>query len=78
MAGMRLLVAPAMMLAVVAIAACVEVPDNVRAHFADTREGERSNFRKGPKGNAPPSPAPAPAPQDAAAPDAGATDGGAS
>jgi hypothetical protein len=65
-----------MMLAAAAIAACVEVPDNVRAHFADTREGERSNFRKGPKGTAPS--APAPAAQDAGAQDAGAADGGAS
>ena len=72
MAGMRSLVASALLLtaacASVALAACVEVPDNVRAHFADPREGEPNNFRKGPHGSAKPAeeePA-APAPKAAA------------
>lgn len=55
MAGTRLLVAGATVLSAVApLLACVEVPDGVRAHFAEARDGERSNFRRGPKGLAPP------------------------
>lgn len=70
-----------------ALVACVEVPDNIRTHFADPRAGEPNNFRKGPHGSARPietgeEPA-APAPKasepalDAGAPPA-AFDGGVS
>ena len=53
MAGVRTLVASALLLSAAgAGAACVEVPDNIRAHFADPRAGEPNNFRKGPHGTA--------------------------
>jgi hypothetical protein len=78
MAATRLFASAAMMLAAAAICACIEVPDNVRAHFAETRAGEHSNFRKGPKGTAPSEPAPAAQDAGAAAPDVGSPDGGAS
>lgn len=37
-----------------AAGACVDVPDSVRAEFAAARPGDRSNFRPGPHGLAPP------------------------
>lgn len=52
MAGLRMRVARAVL--ATALVACVEVPDNVRAHFAEARFDEASNFRKGRHGTAPP------------------------
>lgn len=90
MAGMRTLVASALLLSAAcassALVACVEVPDNIRAHFADPRAGEPNNFRKGPHGTArpaedeaPPAPkASEPAADAGAAPAQVAFDGGVS
>ncbi len=38
----------------VALAGCVEVPDNVRAHFAQPSPAERTNYRPGNHGSARP------------------------
>ncbi len=72
MAGRRSSVPVARVLLVAlacASAACIEVPDKIRAHFAEPRADERSNYRKGPHGTAPPNEdAPeAPAPKEATA-----------
>jgi hypothetical protein len=40
--------------AAVLLAACVEVPDTVRAAFAPAAPGDPSNYRIGPHGSAPP------------------------
>jgi hypothetical protein len=37
-----------------ALAACVDVPDNIRAQFAAPAPNERSNYRPGAHGTAPP------------------------
>jgi hypothetical protein len=41
-------------LGVAAAAACVDVPDGVRAQFAAPSPADRSNFRPGTHGSAPP------------------------
>lgn len=50
-----------------ASSACIEVPDKIRAHFAEPRAEERSNYRRGLHGSAPPNeePVEAPAAKDA-------------
>lgn len=54
-------------------AACVEVPTSIHAEFAPPAAAERSNFRPGEKGTAPPAFDPAlPVAKDAASVDAGA------
>lgn len=40
--------------------ACVDVPDSVRAQFAAPGASDRSNFRRGTHGSAPPNEDPAP------------------
>lgn len=49
-----------------AVVACVDVPDSIRAQFAAPGPDERSNFRRGPHGLAPPNEEPAPAVEKAA------------
>jgi len=62
----------------VAAAACVDVPDSVRAEFAGPGAADRSNFRPGQHGSAPPAEEPpvekaAPVAVTGAANDAGAS-----
>jgi hypothetical protein len=65
---------------IVAAAACVDVPDSVHAQFAPPTPAERTNYRPGRHGAAPPveDPAPAVAPKAAeTAVTSGALDAGA-
>jgi hypothetical protein len=45
---------PLLLAVVAALAACVEVPDTIRTQFAAPEPGERSNYRPGAHGTAPP------------------------
>lgn len=57
---------------ILAAAACVDVPDSVRAQFAGPGAADRSNYRPGNHGSAPPVEEP-PAPKAAEAAVTGAT-----
>lgn len=67
---------------VLATAACVDVPDAIRAEFAGPGPADRTNYRPGRHGSAPPvedAPEPkaaTPSASDDAAPDAASSDGG--
>jgi hypothetical protein len=63
-AAMRLAILVA---TVLVVASCVDVPDSVRAEFAGASPEERSNFRRGRHGSAPPSAASSEAVTDAGA-----------
>lgn len=65
-------------------AGCIDIPDNIHAQFAPPAAGDRSNYRLGPHGSAPPVEATASsgadagaAPEPKAAPPPVVVDGGA-
>lgn len=64
----------AAVVAIIACAACVDIPDGMRAQFAPAGPNERTNYVPGRHGSAPPNDPPPMLPWDAGAPvlDAGA------